>query len=872
MMKSIHTHRLIVSSVVITAFSLTTLLTPSALHATTSSIPMLTGRAIYLYNQNKIDLSLAEWHKILSMDPQHQLAQEYMKKIEQQKKAKKSVSKTAVSTDKLRPVVYNPVEVLVDKNETLGLEYFASKQYKESQGRWHAILNKYPENTKIRKYLALTYFKDQKYDHALQQFLTIQKQDPDDQDANKYVDLLSNSTYTELEEAASKISLPKPERKKITQKTQPILRFDGFETTLMLSGYSTDRTTFDEDTLAFDQQVKIKTLLDGYPLHFEAADTLYWNHPDTLVGIEEVPGGIGSVDNEDYEANYRFRKMSMKYYGKDIQLLVGDIHTHYLFSKNPSHYIYQGIDYRGVNILVELEKLRAKFLWGFIPFYEPRKNIDGGPRRGSVNRMIATGESVKYSRDYFYPREVLGFDLQYEFHPQYVMGAIFTHTEDHRRIRKISDRFPMVDNYMIAINHSINIFPGKRVDVRTPKPEYKENDLKHNVDEYLAYMISNFKWYIFYETDYSWNKEDFNDNIIETQTYYSNEDVLPSDIHLNDWASYLRSEMALPHFHNEFVYQFVGPDFRNPAGFTYAQTATYDREYYKSISYFYPRDDLNFTWNASKMRSDLNHSPYIAKKDWSASKLNMRWLPGGWIPDISMDWNWENYKNSSAVTEYAPKDWVIGSYCFGMSKNILDWDLFTQYKLTVSEDGNDVFDDTYTNFFSVEAFKTLAQGIDFSVGHFFTDKDANEPSPAWDYDRDYIHTDVTLSFDLWDTSSLSFFYSYLIDTDGFDDPTQAKVHSASTTFNWPIYITTKNNHRIDMYPYITCMINESGRRNFDNFIVEPTFRFKYEINRNQYFNLHSSYRHDSGYEDEFRFYMYLTFNLEMDHLDRESID
>ncbi|RJP56372.1 MAG: hypothetical protein C4541_12450 [Candidatus Auribacter fodinae] len=859
MKKLNHSETGLIFKTICTAIITTTLIFPPDLMAT-MSVPLLTGRAVYLYNENKLDESLIQWNKILELDPANKLAQSYTQKIKESKSRRKTKAEDSIDPANLKPVVYDPVANVIERNASLGLEYFHRKNYEEAEGRWNAILNRYPDNITIRKYMALTLFKENKFDRSLQEWIRVQKQDSEDAQAKQYIDILSEKTYVELEEIAQGITLPKPKIKSADVTEKPFLSFEGVDSTLLFSGYSVDRSRIDEDTAAFDEEVRIRTSINGDPLHIEQANTVYRNHPDAL-------DGVGTLDSGDYEAFDRFRRLTTKYYGKNLQVLVGDIHTHYLFSKNPSKFIYPGIDYRGVNVIYTMDKFRGKFLWGLMPLYELRRTVTGAPREGSLNRLVASRDSLEFSRNYFYPREVTAVDAMYEFHPQYTLGAIYAHTEDHSHIKKISNRFPSINNYMLSVNQSINLFPGKRVDLQSYEPEFQEGKTLDNFLEYLAYMKENFKWYIFHEVVYSWYSAKV-DNSLEI---YSPLDELNRDENLEDWATFLRSEMAMPKVHSEIIYQRVGTDFRNPSGFTYAQTVTYDREYMMAKTYYYPKDDLNFSLNTSKIRSDLPRDPYVAKKDWNEAKLNMRWLPGGMMPDVSMDGSFANYK-SSERGEYAPNDWLIGAYCIGLSKTIMDWDLHGQYKITSSRDDQHAFDETYINFFSLEAFKTLWEGVDFSVGHFNTDKNIHQPSPSWDFDRDTIHTDVTLSFDLWDTSSLSFFYSYLTDTDNFEDPDQAKVHSLSTTYAWPIYITLRDEKKLDLYPYITCLTNESGRKKFDNIIVEPSFRAKYQINQKSFINLQSSYRHDTGYEDEFRCYMYLTFGFDAEYVNVKSAD
>ena len=499
-------------------------------------------------------------------------------------------------------------------------------------------------------------------------------------------------------------------------------------------------------------------------------------------------------------------------------------------------------------------------MWGFIPFYELRKGTTGSPRTSVYERIIRQGEHVHFARDYFYPREITSVDFQYQLHPQYTFGGIFAHTDDHSSMKKISDRFPIQDNYIISFNQSFNIVPGKKIQIQTPLPIYRKDEPIRNVSRFIDYLSDEFKWYVFHEFAYSWNTAQVENSL----PLYSREEVINSNEYFDDWATYVRSEMALPKIHSEIVYQRIQPNFRNTTGFTYANTITFDREMFESKTYFYPLDNLNFSWSSSTLRSNLNRDPDIAKKNWQSNKLNMRWLPdNNNLPDVSMDLVLENYQSSDS-SEYVPNDWNLGSYCIGLTKNILDWDLHGIYKFTWSDDDQNVYNQTYYNFWAFEVFKTIYPGVDFSFGHFYKHEDANRPTSAWDFDRDYTHTDATFCFDLWDTSSLSLFYSYLIDEDNlYGNPDKARVHELSATFGWPIYFRNRFDHQIDINPYITCLVNESGRTHFDNIIVEPTLQFKYKLDSLNYLSLTSSYRHDTGFEDEFRFYMYLNFGLDV---------
>lgn len=823
---------------------------------------MLTAQAIYYFNQHRLDQSLTTWYKILEKDPDHKLANEYIEKISRQKQHSLSIAHEDIDQIENRPIMIyssdqaiqlDSSESLIRQNEKMAYAAFVKEEYKKAAGYYKQILKYYPDNLRLRVMYATILMKAQRYDQAYTEWEEILMRDPDNPQAQSYLELLEKSSYDELDNVAKSISIPKPTMLTSIEK-KPLFTFEGFETSILFDGYFTNRTSIDEHTLHLGQTSIIRTKFDDNPLNLIVSADAWRTHGDTLQGV-------GTWDPHDYELNHRFRQTTLQFYGKQIQILAGDISTHYLFSKNPSHFfVYPGVDYRGINVIFKADKFRSKVMWGFIPFYELRKDTTGAPRMAPFQRIIVNDESMRFRRDYFYPREITSVDFQYEFHPQYVLGGIFAHTDDHSSIKKISDRFPIQDNYILQFNQSFNIFPGKKVQIKTPTPLYRKGEHLNNLIKFVEYLGDEFKWYVYHEFAYAWNFS----QVDNTQPIYTRLDELPRNENLEDWATYVRSEMALPKIHSELVYQRIEPDFRNTTGFTYANTITYDREYIESKTYFYPLDNLNFSLNSSALRSDLDRNPDIAKKNWQSSKLNMRWLPKNeQLPDVSMDLVFENYRSSDS-SEFVPNDWNLGSYCLGLSKNILDWDLHGIYKFTWSEDDQHVYNQTYYNFWSFEAFKTLHPGVNFSFGHFFKDEDANRPVPAWDFDRDYTHTDVTLNFDLWDTSNLSLFYSYLIDEDNlFDNPDKVRMHQFSATFGWPIYFTNHLNHQIDLNPYITCIVHETGRTKFDNIIVEPTMQFKYKLDPLNYFSVVSSYRHDTGFEDEFRFYMYLNIGLDI---------
>ncbi len=849
----------IVSKVVVFVFSVIFSLSANISSASqTTSLPLLTGQGIYFYTQNKLDKSLSIWNKIISIDPSNEVALNYIEKIKASKNRKFLVTTESIEESSKRPVSCDLKSIETKQNIDAAFTFFELGNFDESVGKWRKIIDLYPNNTNYISCLALTLFKQGKFDQSLSQWEKILTIDPENTQAIAYGKLLSESSYNELRRLSSTVKLPakKSDKESSAKKIAPFV-YRGFETTIHFDTYTKNRTLHDESTVHVGETLKIKNTLYDKPLNLSVANDLWRSHGDTIPGV-------GTWEHNNYELFYRPRLHSLEYFGDQLQIRVGDISSNLWLNENPDRYIYPGVDYRGINVILKTKKLRTKVLWGFIPFFESRKTVNGARRKAVFNRIVESGDNISFSRNYIYPREILAVDMQYKVHPRYVVGGFFSHSDDHSALHKISTLFPLSENYIVGFNQSITIFPGPRVGKTVPYPTLNKKEPIANVKKVFSYLKQNLRWYVYHEFDYSWLVS----KVDKTVAIYSDEGGSSKNLHLNDFATYLRSDISLPKLYSELIYERVQPDFRNLGGFTYAQTVTYDREYLKSLTYYYPKDNLNFSLNVSKLLSDLDDDRLVPKKDWRTAKFNMRWLPGGLLPDISFDAITENYKNSSMDINYASKDWWLNSYSLGLYKNILDWDVHGIYKLTVHDDDRNNFNQIYNNFFSVELFKTLVPGIDFSFGNFFTNVDVNRPVPYYGFDRDCNHTDLTFDFSLWDTASLSLFYSYLHDVDNFqevgNEQKKSKTHSMSATFGWPIYFKDCLNHQVDIYPYVTCLVNDSNRRKFDNTIIEPSLKIKYKFNKKNYFQIQSSYRHDTGFEDEFKFYSYFTFALEKD--------
>ncbi|MCB1196276.1 hypothetical protein KDK77_08830, partial [bacterium] len=778
------------------------------------SSTLLVGQALYFFNQNKLDESLLQWQKVIELDPNHKLAKEYIEKINTiQSRHTGNVTEYYSPETSQRAKILSIQQLMSREAENLAFSYIDKQIYDEAIAIWREMLKRNPEDTKINAYLALTFLKAGKYDQSLLQWQKILSYDPENVQAQAYEKLLSESTYEDLDNVARTLAMPRPQTSLLGEISdqQPAFIFEGLESSTIINTYITNGHVAkkDENTFHVGEKLKIKNRLYGDPLNIVVANDLYRSHGDTLNNVT-TGSGVGSVEDGDYELFDRPRQATVQYYGKELQLLVVDIHSHYLFSKNPSHFVYQGIDYRGINLLYEKEKFRTKLMWGYMPFYEPRTSFSGakrGSNQGTLNRLIGTRKRILFDRDYLYPREILGIDFRYELHPRYVIGAIFTKTEDHSHIKDISTFLPYTDNYLVSFTQSINFFPGKRIEDVTPKPEYVKGKHKENAARFFSYLKETFKWHVFQEFAYAWTDLDFDKSI----PLYSNADLTTRSQNFDDWAIYTFSEMSLPKFHNQTLHQRIGPEFRNPQGFTYAQTVTYDRDYISSKSYYYPLDNFNVALNVSQLKSDLDKDLLIAEKDWRSAKLNVRWLPGGIWPNVTLGGKYDNYR-SPDTSIYVANDWEMWAYTFGLNKEILGWDIFSNYKMTINDDDQDNFEKTFVNHFSVEAFKTIFPGIDLIFGHFFTEQDVNAPIPANFFDRDYNHTDITLNFDLWDTSYMSLLYSYLEDIDNFDTetvPEKAKVNSFSFTFGWPLYIRPdqEKDQYLDITPFFTVLVN-----------------------------------------------------------------
>jgi len=822
-----------------------------------SSLSLLTGKAIYLYNQNKLDESLAHINQILQLDPNNKIAADYKDKIEKSKTSNSSVAETCADPIDERPLVYDPAGTFnADEMILKGLVEYHNNEYDKSIRAFRDVLARDPANENARKYLALLLFKQGEFDKSLNEWKELLKYHPENQVALNYEAKLLDSTYEDLNKQIVNVTLPKAV-KKIEPTKKELLKFEGVESKTLFDVYSSDGSNFDEDTIHVGEKFKIKTSLNDNPLDFIGANDFWRSHGDTRISV-------GSWDSGDYELMNRLRQVTIKYYSKEMQVMVGDISTNYYYSSNPNHFALPGVDFRGVDFILNLnENVRTKFIWGFVPVYESRFDVTGSTRNSPFTRIVNSHDSLRFSRNYFYPREINAFDILLKIHPKYHLSFFFAHSEDHSAVKKISENIPYQDNYLTGFSQSINIFPGKKVtDVRKTMPEFEKGNHWNNFKMYVDYLRDNFKWYVFHEMDYSWLFQ----KIDNTRPIYTQEDVLSRNHSFNDYATYLRSEMALPKWHNETIYQHIRPNFRNIGGFTYFQTITYDRDITESKSYFFPKDNLNFSLNLSKTKANLNHNPLVAEENWHSGKMDMRWIPGGKMPDVLMDVSYENYKSPDGG-DYVSNDWLLSSYCLGLSKNIHDWDLNGQYKITSSNDDRNDFNQAYINHFSFEAFKTFFDRVDFTFGHFFTDKNVVEPVAAWDYERDYNnHTDATLTFSLWDTASFSLLYSYMLNNDNFqeiqDVTEDAKMHTLSATFGWPVYFKNVFSHQLDLYPYIALIANESNRTSFSNVIIEPTFKMTYKLASDKYFNLTSSFRNDSGYGQEYRIYSYLTIAIE----------
>ena len=301
------------------------------------SVTLLTARALYYFNQDKLDQSLQIWYKVLEQNPKHKLANEYIEKISSHKDRDLVISEENIDAIEERPVIFytsgemletDSIESIILKNEIRAYEAYSDEKYSISIKLYNQILSYQEDNIRIRMLLATVLMKAEHFDEAIKEWEKILDLDKNNPQAKAYIKILSESTYQDLNKIPKSVSIPKP---KVSRYKDPIFTFEGVETSVLFSGYFTDRTLLDEHTLHLGTSSTFKSRLYDNPLHLVVAGDAWRTHGDFM-------SGVGTWENGDYELNHRFRQATLKFYGKELQILAGDISTHYLFSKNPSHF------------------------------------------------------------------------------------------------------------------------------------------------------------------------------------------------------------------------------------------------------------------------------------------------------------------------------------------------------------------------------------------------------------------------------------------------------------------------------------------------------------------------------------------------------
>lgn len=467
-----------------------------------------------------------------------------------------------------------------------------------------------------------------------------------------------------------------------------------------------------------------------------------------------------------------------------------------------SRYVLNGVNYRGVNINMNLYesmfgdiKDKMTFLYGKVPYFWQTED------------------------EYIYPRDIMALRNEIDISNWWELNTSFAYIWDNdTRVKKINVNNNGKKNGIFGIDQIFRIIPGV--------------------------------WTFTNETAFSYDNESIEEDIDS----------------INGWATYWVSDIKTKTLKVYNSYERIEPEFRSYVGltgFTANKQVTIDREHILNFLDYTPYEEVDLGLQYSRTRTNLDKKDDVQTIMDSNYKANLKIMPKNALPEFSLRGSiWTSNCEPGPVG--SPQSESSWDAIFAMSKTLWETDWTTSYGIKgYSQYINDThsYGDALEHSFSLGASKRYFDRItltpSYTLSRATLKKEPNRPIST---DSVFSHMlDVSFSSILWDTANLTIDYN-LSRTQDFATPSLWGTNNAfTTTFSWPFTTMLGRNKKFVLSPYLAYHYSAGSATLLDRRYFSGRVEGDYFLTQNSKFNLSGEYRDNvasdptyNGYSDEYR--------------------
>lgn len=501
----------------------------------------------------------------------------------------------------------------------------------------------------------------------------------------------------------------------------------------------------------------------------------------------------------------RLRNATWWMKNEKVQFILGDTSS-YL-----SRYVLNGVNYRGVNLkmnlyqnLFEDVKDNITILYGKVPYFWFTED------------------------EYIYPRDVYGVRNEIKFWNVWEINASFAYLLDNRsRITKIDTNNEAKENALFEIDQVMRFMPGI--------------------------------WTFYQENAFS----------------YADDDRASDNKILRSTANYFCSDFKTKTVKVYNSYERVDPNFRSfvgLSGYTANKQVTIDREHILNFIDYTPYDEVDLGLQYSRTRTNLDKKYSTETIEDNNYKANLKVAPQNGLPRFSL--RGSVWTSSSAPGPIgAPSEESSWDTFFEMAKTLWETDLSTAYGLRGYSqfiNATNTYGDALEYVFSLSANRKFFDRVNLTSSYSLANaRLKKKPNRAIYTDTVTSHLfDLSVSSGLWDTANLTFDYN-LSSTEDFATPSVWGTNNAfTTTFSWPFTTNLGFGRKLVFSPYLSYHYSTGTATLLDRRYFAGRLEGDYFLTENTKLNLSGEYRDNvandptyTGFGDEYRLILsYKTVN------------
>jgi hypothetical protein len=514
---------------------------------------------------------------------------------------------------------------------------------------------------------------------------------------------------------------------------------------------------------------------------------------------------INYYNKDNKRDDVRLRNATWWMKNDKLQFILGDTSS-YL-----SRYVLNGVNYRGVNLKMNLYESTFKevsdkitILYGQVPYFWLTED------------------------EYIYPRQIVGVRNELDLWDWWDLNTSFAYILDNEtRIDKIDTNNKAKENALLGIDQVFRLMPGI--------------------------------WTLYEETTLS----------------YSDDDRTADDKILRSWANYFASDFKTKMVKVYTSYERINPNFRSYVGLTgYSANnqATINREHVLNFIQYTPYDEVDFGLQYSKTRTNLDKKYDTETIEDTNYKANLKIMPTNGLPRFSIRGSvWTSGSTPGAVD--APREESSWDTIFEMGKTLWETEFSTSYGLRgysqfINE--TNTYGDAFEQSFTLSANKRFFEKMSLTPSYKYSWATLRKKPdrPIYTETISSHLFDVSVSSGLWDTAYLTFDYNFLT-TEDFATPSAWGTNNAfTTTFSWPFTTTLGFRKKFVFSPYLSYHYSTGKATLFDRTYFAGRLEGDYFLTENSKLNLSGEYRDNTvsdpayvGYGDEYRIMLsYKTVN------------